>query len=175
MKHVLAELIWEECVTLAQLYNKAPIGYIGMPQIHPQNCLFPSTITHLIHPSLDRPHLPSQTASGSNQPFCHSTLSGPTDRPTDRHTQTDRWARRHVYTISAYARYIDRERCANNKLTYLLTYLDCCCVCSGWYSTRRWYSADGRSSCPPRTTSVAHSLSTSTSALSSWSSSDSAA
>jgi len=30
----------------------------------------------------------------------------PTDRPTDRHThtQTDRWARRQVYTISAYAR-----------------------------------------------------------------------
>jgi len=36
-----------------------------------------------------------------------------TDRPTD--TQTDRWTRRQVYTISAYARYIDRERRANNK------------------------------------------------------------
>jgi len=34
------------------------------------------------------------------------------DRET--HTQTDRWARRQVYTISAYARYIDRERRANN-------------------------------------------------------------
>jgi len=43
----------------------------------------------LIHPSLDRPHSPSQkTASGSNQPFCHSALSGPADRLTDRQTDT---------------------------------------------------------------------------------------
>jgi len=39
---------------------------------------------HLIHPSLIRPHLPFQTASGPNQPFCHNTLSGHTY--TDRHT-----------------------------------------------------------------------------------------
>ena len=39
---------------------------------------------HLIHPSLDRPQSPPQSASRSNQPFCHSTASG----------QTDRWARR---------------------------------------------------------------------------------
>jgi len=40
---------------------------------------------HLIHLSLDRSHSPSQTASGSNQPFCHSTLLGhrQTDRLTD--------------------------------------------------------------------------------------------
>ena len=37
---------------------------------------------HLIHPSLDRPHSPSQTVSGSTQPFCHNTLCGQTDRPT---------------------------------------------------------------------------------------------
>jgi len=43
---------------------------------------------HLIHPSLDRPHLLSQTASGSNQSFYYSTLSGHTDKQTDR--QTDR-------------------------------------------------------------------------------------
>ena len=30
---------------------------------------------HLIHPPLDRDHSPSQSASGSNQPFCHNTLS----------------------------------------------------------------------------------------------------
>ena len=41
---------------------------------------------HLIHPFLDRPHSPYPTVSGSNQPFCHSTLSVPTDRPTDQHT-----------------------------------------------------------------------------------------
>ena len=34
---------------------------------------------NLIHPSLDRPHPPPQTASRSNQPFCHSTR----DRPID--------------------------------------------------------------------------------------------
>ena len=53
---------------------------------------------HLIHPSLDRPHSPPQTGSGSIRPCCHSTLSGQTDRPTD--TQTDRWVRRQVSKIS---------------------------------------------------------------------------
>jgi len=42
----------------------------------------------VIHPSLDRHLLPPRTASGSNQPFCHNTLSGHTD------VQTDRWYRR---------------------------------------------------------------------------------
>jgi len=41
--------------------------------------------THLMHPyALDRHHSPSQMASESNQPFCHSTLSGQTDTQTDR-------------------------------------------------------------------------------------------
>jgi len=35
-------------------------------------------------PILDRPHSPLQTASRSNQPFCHSTPSGQTDRQTNR-------------------------------------------------------------------------------------------
>jgi len=40
---------------------------------------------HLMYPCLDQPHSPSQMASGSMQPFCHSTLSRltDTDRPTD--------------------------------------------------------------------------------------------
>ena len=44
-------------------------------QIHLKNCSFPfdDHHPHQMHPSLDRPHSPSQTASGSNQPFCHST------------------------------------------------------------------------------------------------------
>jgi len=44
------------------------------------------------------------------------SLDRQTDRQTDRptHTQTDRWARRQVYTISAYTRYIDREQLTNN-------------------------------------------------------------
>jgi len=49
---------------------------------------------HLIHPFLDRPHSPPQTASGSNRPFCHSTLP-------DR--QTDRWDSRQVCKKSVYA------------------------------------------------------------------------
>jgi len=34
-------------------------------------------------PSLDRLHSPPQMASGSNQPFCHGTLSGHKDGRTD--------------------------------------------------------------------------------------------
>jgi len=37
---------------------------------------------NLIHPSLNRLHSPSQTASGSNQPFCHNTFCRPTDVQT---------------------------------------------------------------------------------------------
>jgi len=37
-----------------------------------------------LHLSLDQPHSPPQTISRFNQPFCHNTLCGPTDRPTDR-------------------------------------------------------------------------------------------
>jgi len=71
---------------LRRVHHKEPIGYNGTPQIHPQNCPFPfdDHHIHLIHPSVDRPHSPSQTASGSNQQFCHNTLSGETDRQTDR-------------------------------------------------------------------------------------------
>jgi len=51
----------------------------------PPNCpfSFDDHHPHLIRPSFDRLHSPPQTASGSNQPFCHNTLSGPTDQPTD--------------------------------------------------------------------------------------------
>jgi len=49
------------------------------PNRHP----FRRSPPHLIHPSLDRPHSLPQTASGSNQPFCHSTLSGQSHRQTD--------------------------------------------------------------------------------------------
>jgi len=57
------------------------LGNNGMPQIHLQNCPFPFDNHHpnLMYPSLNRPHSPPETASRSNQPFCHSTLSGPTD------------------------------------------------------------------------------------------------
>ena len=64
--------------TSARLCKKVPFGYNGMPQIHSQNCPFPFDDHH--------PHSLSQTASRSNQPFCHSTLSGPSDRHTNRRT-----------------------------------------------------------------------------------------
>jgi len=53
----------------------------------PPNCPFPFDDHHqnLIHPYRARPHSPPQTASGSNQPFCHNT-----DVRTDRRGTDDR-------------------------------------------------------------------------------------
>ena len=63
---------------------------------------------------------PPQTAFGSNQPFCHSTFSGQTDRQTDRHPNQhtrhetgDRSVRR---ALTLY--YIDSERRANNETSF---------------------------------------------------------
>ena len=49
---------------------------------HARNSPFPFDDHHqnLIHPCQARPHSPAQTASGSNQPFCHSS-----------HVRADRW------------------------------------------------------------------------------------
>jgi len=60
--------------TSTQRCNKVPIGYNGTRQINPKNCPFPLYDHHqnLIHPYRARPHSPSPTTSGSNQPFCHS-------------------------------------------------------------------------------------------------------
>jgi len=69
---------------------------MGRPKFTPKTALpFDDHHLHLIHPSLDRPHSPFQTASGSNQPFCHSTLSGQTD------WQTERWSGRPARIMSA--------------------------------------------------------------------------
>jgi len=61
--------------TSTQRHNKVPFGYNGTTQIHPQNCPFPFDDHHqnLMHPYQARPHSPPQTASRSNQPFCHSS------------------------------------------------------------------------------------------------------
>ena len=61
--------------TSTQRCNKVPIGYNATPQIHPPNCPFPFDDHHqnLIHPFRARRHSPPQTASRSNQPFCHNT------------------------------------------------------------------------------------------------------
>jgi len=91
------------CIT-ALLCNKVLIGYNGMPQIHTKPARSLSTVTTPSNtPSLDRPHSPCQTASGSILPFCHSTHYGPTD------THTDRWSVRQVSKNTVYARYTDRE------------------------------------------------------------------
>jgi len=57
---------------------------MGRPKFTPKSAPSASTITTPSNtPILDRHHSPPQTASGSTQPFCHNTLSGPTDRQTD--------------------------------------------------------------------------------------------
>ena len=85
-------VIWEECIALAQLRNRVPIGYNGTPQIHPQNCPFDDHHPHLIHPSLDRPtHHPKW------HPDAISRFA--TVHILDKHRQTGRWDRRQVYAI----------------------------------------------------------------------------
>jgi len=77
-KQVLLEVIWKERVAV-------PIGYNRMPHVYPKTAPSLRGSPPLSNiPSLDRPHSPSQTASGSNQPFCHNTLSSQTDQQTDR-------------------------------------------------------------------------------------------
>jgi len=77
--------------------------YNGTPQIHPQNCPSPfdDHYSHLLHPSIYRPHSASQMASGFNQPFCHNTLCSQTDRQT---------VRANVPYHERSARYADREQ-----------------------------------------------------------------
>jgi len=58
-----------------------PVATMGHPKLTPTLPLpLRRSSPHLIHTSLGRPHSPPKTASRSNQPCCHSTLSGPTDR-----------------------------------------------------------------------------------------------
>jgi len=79
--------------------TKSPLHgntYNGMPHIYPQTTFPFDDHTHLIHPSLDRPRLPHQTASRFNQPFCHSTLSGQTNRQTDRQTDQQIYRREKI-------------------------------------------------------------------------------
>jgi len=110
--------------TSTLLRSKGLIGYNGTPHIHPHYCLERSP-PHLMHPSLYQPHSPPQMASGSAQPFCHNTLCGPTDWPTDR--QTDRWSRRMFSTVSAYAREW-RYNNSYNGWSRLLLVIDGCDV-----------------------------------------------
>ena len=79
---------------------------MGRPKLSPKLPFpFDDRRPHLTHPPLDRPHSPSETASGPILPFFHSTLSGQTDRQTHRPTDG-----------LCDTRYIDRERRASNML-----------------------------------------------------------
>jgi len=88
-QQVLLNVIWEEHVVLAQLCNKVPIGYNGMPQIQCKTAPPLRRLPSQSNTPIPRPtSLTILTAAGSNQPYCHSTLSGhtQTDRQTDRPT-----------------------------------------------------------------------------------------
>jgi len=70
------KVIWEERVALAQLRNNVPLVTVGRPKFTPKTALpFDDHHPHLIHPSLNRPHSPSQMASGSTQPFRQITTT----------------------------------------------------------------------------------------------------
>jgi len=64
----------------------------------------------MTHPSTD----PTHHAKRHPDPFSRFATVHFPDRLTD--TQTERLDRRQVSKISAYARYIDRERRANNNI-----------------------------------------------------------
>jgi len=71
--------------------TNSPLVTMGRHKFPPPNCPLPFNDHHrnLIHPYRARPHSPPQTASGSNQPFCHNT-----------HVLTDRWDGRHFSNMS---------------------------------------------------------------------------
>ena len=78
-------------------------------QIHPKLPLFLGRSRPPSNIPIPRPtHSASQTASGSTQPFCHSTRCRQTDRQTDRRTD------QHVsVTQAAYARLIESGAAKN--------------------------------------------------------------
>jgi len=64
--------------------TKSPLVTMGCPIFSPQMPIpFDDLHLHLIHQSFERRHSPSQTASGSNQPFCHNSSTTQVDRQTD--------------------------------------------------------------------------------------------
>ena len=68
--------------------SKVTTGYNGAPHICPQNYPFPlpDPQTPVTASTMDPSDLPSQTASGSDQPFFHKALDRQTDRQTERKT-----------------------------------------------------------------------------------------
>jgi len=82
--------------TSAQLCNRVPIGYNRIPQIHPQNCPFPSTITTPSNTPILRP-TPLTIPNGIR--IQSAVLP---QYPFRTHRQTNRWDRQQVYAICAY-------------------------------------------------------------------------
>jgi len=73
---------FQRCIVRTEILStKSPLVTVGCSNFHPSLRRSPAPS---IHPSLDQPHSPPQTASGSSQPFCHNTLCRQTDRLTDR-------------------------------------------------------------------------------------------
>ena len=65
--------------------TKSPLDTMGRPKFTPKTAPSPLTITTLSNTPIPRPiPLTIPTTSKSTQPLCHSTLSGQTDRQTDR-------------------------------------------------------------------------------------------
>jgi len=86
---VYSEILWTfharvEYIFVLKIQHSNQWGRNPPPWKHPVSIR--GCGPHVIHPSFNWPHSPPQTASRSNQPFCHNTLSGHTDRPTDRTT-----------------------------------------------------------------------------------------
>jgi len=76
---------------------------------HARNSPFPLRHVdfHLTHECLSPPHSPRQTASTSNQPFCHNS-----------HVRTDRWDKRFLRSISALLSYSDKSDALISKTAY---------------------------------------------------------
>ena len=76
---------------LRRARRKCPTGYNGMPEIPPKTAHFLRRSPPPSNTPIPRPTpLTTQTASGSNQPFCYSSL-----------LRTDRWDKRMFCAISA--------------------------------------------------------------------------
>ena len=92
--------------------------------------------THLTHPSIDRHHITSQSASGSIQRFCHSTLSGLTDQQT--HRLTDGLGDRSVRILRTVAILIDSDALTTH--THTQPFYCSSGICPGppgWAGTRK--------------------------------------
>jgi len=119
---------------LPQYVTKAPLVTKGRQKFTPKTALplqWSPPPSNTAIPRLTPP--PPQTASRSNQLFCHNTLCGPTDRPTHR------WSRRMFCNTSVLLAMLT-ERCANNYICQvsgvklvdiLFSFLYVClCVCA---------------------------------------------